>query len=70
MKKSLPARPNLDHLSHTFIEHLPAAKKMEPAEVQNAGVRLADAPSAAALAALDRHWRMMADCVDHPRRGL
>jgi hypothetical protein len=27
MKKSLPARPNLDHLSHTFIEHLPAREK-------------------------------------------
>jgi hypothetical protein len=28
------------------------------------------APSAAAMAALDRHWRMTADCVYHPRRGL
>ena len=66
MKKSLPARPNLEHLrtqakhllsalqrgdaaaARTFIEHLPAAKKMTPAQVKRAGLRLADAQSAIA----------------------
>ncbi len=80
MKKSLPARPNLDHLrtqakrllsdlqqgneeaARTFLEYLPAAKKMTPAQVQRAGFRLADAQSAiarksgcAAWPALARH---------------
>jgi len=63
MKKSLRARPNLEHLrtqakhllsalqrgdaaaARTFIEHLPAAKKMTPAQVKRAGLRLADAQS-------------------------
>jgi uncharacterized protein (TIGR03067 family) len=66
MKKSLPARPNLEHLrtqakqllsdlragdaaaARTFIEHLPAAKRMSPEKVQRAGFRLADAQSAIA----------------------
>ena len=66
VKKSLPARPNLDHLreqakellsrlrdgdaaaAQTFIDHLPAAKSMTPAQVRRRGFRLADAQSAIA----------------------
>jgi uncharacterized protein (TIGR03067 family) len=80
MKKSLPARPNLDHLRtqakrllsdfqegddeavRTFVDYLPAAKMMTPAQAQRAGFRLADAQSAiarksgfAAWPALARH---------------
>ncbi len=80
MKKSLPARPNLDHLrtqakrlladlqrgdqeaARTFLDYLPAAKKMTSARAQCAGFRLADAQSAiarksgfAAWPALARH---------------
>jgi uncharacterized protein (TIGR03067 family) len=78
MKKSLPARPNLEHLRtqakqllsdlrrgddaalRTFIEHLPAARKMTPAAVKRAGFRLADAQSAVARKSGFAAWPALA----------
>jgi len=85
MKKSLPARPNLEHLrtqakqllsdlraghaaaARTFIAHLPAAKKMTPAKVRNAGFRLADAQSAIARKSGFAAWPSLARHVEQLR---
>jgi uncharacterized protein (TIGR03067 family) len=78
MNRSLPARPNLEHLrtqakrlltdlqkgddaaARTLIEHLPAAKKMTPAQVKRAGFCLADAQSAIARQSGFGAWRALA----------
>jgi uncharacterized protein (TIGR03067 family) len=85
MKKSLPARPNLDHLrtqakellsdlragnaaaARTFIEHLPAARRMTPKQVQSAGLRLADAQSAIARKSGFAAWPGLARHVEQLR---
>ena len=85
MKKSLPARPHLDHLRtqakqllrdaragdaaaiRTFVEHLPAAKKMTPDQVRDAGFRLADAQSAVARKSGFAAWPGLARHVEQLR---
>ena len=87
MKKSLPSRPDLDHLrrqaksllaslrdgddtaARTLIEHLPAAKTKSPAEVREAGYRLADAQSAIARQSGFASWPALARHVSQ-LRGL
>src|SRR5919201_1145033 len=82
MKKSLPVRPNLEHLRkeakqllsnlregsnaavRTFIDHLPAARKMTPAQVRRAGFRLADAQSAIARKSGFGAWPALARHVE------
>ena len=85
MKKSLPARPNLDHLrtqakrlltelqqgdheaARTVIEHLPAAKRLTPAQARRAGFRLADAQSAIARKSGFAAWPALARHVEQLR---
>lgn len=85
VKKSLPARPNLDHLrsqakellaklrdgdaaaARMFIDHLPAARTMSPADVVGAGFRLADAQSAIARQAGFAAWPGLARHVEQLR---
>ena len=85
VKKSLPARPNLEHLrsqakhllsalregdaaaARTFIEHLPSAKKMTPAQVRGANLRLADAQSAIARKSGFTAWPGLAKHVESLR---
>ena len=85
VKKSLPARPNLEHLrsqarqllarlrdgdaaaAQTFIDHLPAAKRMTPAEVRRSGLRLADAHSAIARQSGFAAWPGLARHVEQLR---
>ena len=85
MKKSLPARPNLEHLrsqarqllarlrdgdaaaAQTFIDHLPAAKRMTPAQVRRSGLRLADAQSAIARQSGFAAWPGFARHVEQLR---
>jgi uncharacterized protein (TIGR03067 family) len=81
MSKSLPARPNLEHLrsqakqllarlrakddgaARTFIDHLPAARRMTPPQVRSAGFRLADAQSAVARQTGFAAWPALARYV-------
>jgi len=85
VKKSLPARPNLEHLrsqakqllarlrdgdaaaAQTFIDHLPAAKGMTPAQVRRSGLRLADAQSAVARRSGFAAWPGLARHVEQLR---
>ena len=85
MKKSLPARPNLEHLRtqakqllsalragdaaavRTFIDHLPAARRMTPEQVRGAGFRLADAQSAIARQSGFAAWPGLARHVEQLR---
>lgn len=85
VKKSLSARPNLEHLrsqakqllsalrdgdpaaARTFIEHLPAAKKMTVAQVRSANLRLADAQSAIARKSGFAAWPDLAKHVGQLR---
>jgi uncharacterized protein (TIGR03067 family) len=85
MSKSLPARPNLEHLrtqakhllsrlrasddeaARTFIDHLPAARRMTPVQVRAAGFRLADAQSAVARQSGFAAWSALARHVEQLR---
>jgi uncharacterized protein (TIGR03067 family) len=85
VKKSLSARPHLDHLrsqakqllsalrdgdasaARTFIEYLPAAKKMTVAQVRSANLRLADAQSAIARKSGFAGWPGLAKHVEQLR---
>ena len=53
--------------ARTFIEHLPAAKKMSPAKVRSAGLRLADAQSAIARKSGFATWPSLAHHVQDLR---
>jgi len=83
--KTLPTRPNLDHLrgqakalfdslkkkdaaaARAFITHLPAARKMTPAKVRDAGFRLADAQSVIARSNGFDSWTALATHVEELR---
>jgi uncharacterized protein (TIGR03067 family) len=85
MTKTLPARPNLEHLrtqakhlltqlrvndleaARTFIDHLPAAKRMTPEQVLRANFRLADAQSAIARKSGFAGWPALAHYVEQLR---
>src|SRR4051794_7556911 len=85
MAKTLPARPNLDHLRtqakrlladlrdgdpsavRTFVEHLPAARRLSAAAARRAGFRLADAQSAIARQSGFANWPSLARHVEHLR---
>ena len=85
MAKTLPTRPNLDHLrgqaktlldslkkkdaaaARAFITHLPAARKMTPTKVGDAGFRLADAQSVIARSNGFDSWSALARHVEELR---
>ena len=85
MPKSLPARPNLEHLrkqaktllaalhagdakaARTFIDHLPAARRMSPSRVRAAGFRLADAQSVIARKSGFARWPLLSRHVEQLR---
>jgi uncharacterized protein (TIGR03067 family) len=64
--KQLLARLRLDdeEAARTFIEHLPAARKMTPDQVRRAGFRLADAQSAVARKSGFAAWPALAHHVE------
>jgi uncharacterized protein (TIGR03067 family) len=68
--KSLLSQLNEGDLSaaQTFIEHLPAAQKMSPEEVRQAGLRLADAQSAIARKTGFASWPNLARHVEQLRQ--
>jgi uncharacterized protein (TIGR03067 family) len=85
MTKSLPSRPNLEHLrtqakqllarlrandaeaARTFIDHLPAARRMTLDQVRRADLRLADAQSAIARKSGFAAWPALTYYVDQLR---